>query len=309
MTAMKERCSWRSILTTCAAGAMAALVAGCGDDDKKDSASSTPAKPVSFVITATAEGTTQKALEFPSTIKAGLVTMKLTNGDTVPRSAQILRVVGDHTVDDVLKVVNADATKIPDWMQDGGGIGAVKPNATGTATQVLAPGRYVIWDDQGGDEGDAPGNDELGAKGEFTVTGPAADAELPAQTGRVTAVDEETGGKETYAFEFEGLKAGINQVRFENSGDELHHALFFPLAKGKTIDDAKKAFASEQEPQGPPPVDFANGVGTSVIDGGIAQNISLSLKAGKYAVICFIPDRKGGKPHVAKGMIAELEVE
>ncbi len=210
----------------------------------------------------------------------------------------------------MLKVVNAEGGEIPSWMEDGGGLGTTKPGATASATQVLAPGKYVVWDDEGGQEEGQPGNDELGAKGEFMVTGPASDAELPAQDATVTATDEKEGDKRTYGFEFKGgLKAGRNEVRFENTGDELHHALLFPLAKGKTIEDAQKAFEAEEEPQGPPPVDFANGVGTTVIDGGIAQNITLDLKPGKYAVVCFLTDRKGGKPHAANGMVEELTVE
>ena len=295
-----------------AALAAAALIAGCGDDDDDKAPATTKpaaAAPVKFAVTATAAGKKKKALEFPTSIKAGLVEMTLTNSDTVRRSAQILRVEGDHTVDDVLEVVNAESTKIPEWMQDGGGLGAVKPGASATATQVLAPGRYVIWDDEGGDEEDAPGNDELGAKGEFTVTGPAVDAELPAQPATVTATDETAGDKTTYDFEFEGLKAGVNQIRFENTGDQLHHALFFPIAKGKTIKDVEEAFASEEEPEGPPPVDFEKGVGTTVIDGGIAQNISIDLPAGTYAVVCFLSDRKGGKSHAEQGMLEALTVE
>ena len=62
-------------------------------------------------------------------------------------------------------------------------------------------------------------------------------------------------------------------------------------------------------PKGPPPVDFDNLLGTQVLDGGIAQNIELDLKAGSYAVVCFIQDRAGGAPHVAKGMISELVVK
>ena len=307
MTAMTDRCSRRLVLTTIVAMAAGAFVAGCGDDDE-DSASSDAAKPISFPITATAEGAKQKALEFPSSIKAGLVNITLRNEDKSPRSAQIIRVEGDHTVDDVLKIVEAEeATKIPTWMQDGGGLGSVKPGATATATQVLAPGKYVVWDDEGGDEG--PGNSELGAKGEFTVTGPAVDAELPARDATVTATDEGEGEDKTYDFEFAGLKAGTNEVRFENTGDELHHALFFPMRQGATIKEVEEAFAAEEEPTGPPPVDFENGVGTTVIDGGIAQNISLDLKAGKYAVVCFISDREGGPPHAAKGMLKELTVE
>lgn len=98
-------------------------------------------------------------------------------------------------------------------------------------------------------------------------------------------------------------------MRFENTGEELHHALFFPIAEGKTIKDVEEAFTSEEEPQGPPPVDFENGVRTAVIDDGVEQNIELELEAGKYAVVCFISDRKGGKPHAEKGMIEELTVE
>ncbi len=307
MTAMKDRCSRRLVLSAIVAVATGAFVAGCGDDDE-DSASSEAAKPISFQITATAEGTKTKALEFPSSIKAGLVDVTLRNDDKAPRSAQIIRVEGEHTVDDVLKIVDAEeAAKIPSWMQDGGGLGSVKPGATATATQVLAPGKYVIWDDVGGDEG--PSNSELGAKGEFTVTGPAVDAELPARDATVTATDEGEGEDKTYDFEFAGLKAGTNEVRFENTGDELHHALFFPMREGATIKEVEEAFAAEEEPEGPPPVDFMGGVGTTVIDGGIEQNISLDLKAGKYAVVCFISDREGGPPHAAKGMLKELTVE
>lgn len=263
---------------------------------------------MTFTVQATARGK-KKALELPASIKTGLVQMTLKNEDTVPRSAQIIRVEGDHTVEDVLKVVNADAAKIPDWMQDGGGVAAVKPGASATVDQVLAPGRYVIWDDEGGDEGDAPGNDELGANGEFTVTGEPGNAVLPNVPATVTASDTFEGDEKESDFEFSGLKAGRNEVRFENTGDELHHALFFPIAKGKTIKDVEAAFTSDEQPQAPPPVDFENGVGTAVIDDGVEQNVDLVLKAGKYAVVCFLSDRKGGKSHAEKGMLKELTVE
>ena len=190
------------MLVSCAALALAIPITGCGDDDKDAAAQ----KPTTFAVTATAEGSKKKALEFPATVKSGLVALTLKNSYTVPRSAQLIRVTGDQTVDDVLKIVNAEDTKIPDFMQDGGGTGAVKPGATAIATQNLAPGRYVIWDDEGGDEDDAPGNDALGAKGEFTVTGEASDAELPKVAATVTATDSGTDTKDDkeYGFEFTG---------------------------------------------------------------------------------------------------------
>ncbi|HEV2060614.1 MAG TPA: hypothetical protein VGR11_14760 [Solirubrobacteraceae bacterium] len=88
----------RSITTLPAAGAGAFVVARGGDDEKPPAA----AKPAAFAITATAEGNS-KALEFPATVKSGLVTMTLTNSDKVPRSAGIVRLLGDRSVDDFLK--------------------------------------------------------------------------------------------------------------------------------------------------------------------------------------------------------------
>ena len=296
----------RMILTFLAIAATGTFVAGCGDDEETASKDATAPAPASFAIEATAKGK-KKALTFPTTVKAGVVTMTLTNSDTVARSAGIVRLLDDHTVEEVRKAAAEEGAPIPDWIEDGGGLSRVEPGATATVTQVLAPGRYGISDDETkGGQGEGTTYAELGAEGEFTVTGAASDAELPAQPASLIATDD--GAKE-YGFEFEGLKAGPNKVRFENTGKELHHAILFPIIKGKTIEDAEKAFASDGPPKGPPPVDFKKSLGTQVIDGGIAQNIELDLEAGSYAVVCFIQDRKGGKPHIAKGMIDELVVK
>jgi len=114
MTAVKDRCSRRLVLGTLALVATGAFVAGCGDDEKESA--SKAAKPVAFPITATAQGAKKKALEFPATVKAGLVTMTLTNSDKVPRSAGIVRLVGDHTVDEFRKAVEKEGAPIPDWI-------------------------------------------------------------------------------------------------------------------------------------------------------------------------------------------------
>ena len=309
MTVLTQRRSRRSILGSCAALAVAALAAGCGEDEKKQkSGVLDPAKPVSFAITATAEGK-KKAMTFSSSLQAGLVTMSLSNADTVPRSVQLLRIVGDHSIDEVVEVITADGEEIPTWIQDGGGVPAVQPDEMGTATQVLAPGRYVLLDDEQGEGDNAKSLAELGAVGEFTVTGKRTRATLPRQPATITATDAVRGDKKTYGFRLEGLKAGKNHVHFQNTGAELHHALFAPLRKGATIAQAKQLFTSSRTPSGPPPVDFQKIVGTKVIDAGIEQNVTLELPAGRYAVICFVSDREGGKSHVEKGMIDEVTVE
>ena len=50
-------------------------------------------------------------------------------------------------------------------------------------------------------------------------------------------------------------------------------------------------------------------MGTSIIDGGESLVTDLELQKGKYAFVCFIQDRAGGPPHVAKGMIQEIAVD
>ena len=58
-----------------------------------------------------------------------------------------------------------------------------------------------------------------------------------------------------------------------------------------------------------PPLDFAHVAYTARIDGGSKQITELDLdKPGKYALLCFVSDRKGGPPHVAQGMVAEITV-
>jgi hypothetical protein len=69
----------------------------------------------------------------------------------------------------------------------------------------------------------------------------------------------------------------------------------------------RKAFRREGGAE--PPLDFENTFYTARIAGGTEQITELALdKPGKYALLCFVSDRKGGPPHVAQGMIAEITV-
>ena len=46
-----------------------------------------------------------------------------------------------------------------------------------------------------------------------------------------------------------------------------------------------------------------------MLDGGREQVVDLELRKGAYALVCFVPDRKGGPPHAFKGMVSETVVE
>ena len=78
------------------------------------------------------------------------------------------------------------------------------------------------------------------------------------------------------------------------------------MTDGATIDDVETFFKTEK---GKPPIDESKGFETAVIEGGTTQVVELDIEAGKYAVLCFVPDREGGPPHAARGMISEVEVK
>lgn len=279
--------------------AAVALLAGCGDDDEKSGGSGSETTKVA--VTASKSGTKYQ-LEAPASVKAGLVDIELTS-DAPPseqHDVQLIRVEGEHSVAEVLKFIGSEGAPAPEWLFAAGGVGSTAGGATAKVSQVLDAGTYYMLD-LGEPEGDnVKSYAEQGATAKLTVTGEASDAELPTAAATITAKD--------YSFTTNGLKAGDNQIVFDNTGKELHHVLAVPYGPGATFADVKKFATSDAEPTGPPPIQFEKAVNTAVLEGGTKQTASLKLEAGKYAFLCFISDRAGGPPHVAKGMISEVVI-
>ncbi len=277
------------------------LLGGCGDDDDKagsTSAAPEPATPTVVAVSAEPSGGDKARYEMPSTVKAGLTRITFTNNTKGPREASLVRVDGTRTEKEVLAVLNDSGEGgIPAWIHGAGGVAGIAPGASATSDQVLVPGRYYLTDSTDPDSEVTPAKPL-----QFEVSGPAAeDQTLPAVSAQVTARD--------YGFSFRGLKAGRNRVHFRNVGKELHHALFFAEAPGATRAQVLKFFSEQGEGPGKPPIDFSKMSGTTVLDGGVEQNTDLMLEAGKYAVVCFLPDRAGGPPHIAKGMFGEVTIK
>lgn len=289
------------------------FAAGCGDDDDEDGGGSDePAQeetstaaeePQKLSIEITAAGEGEFELTAPESIEAGLVEIELKNSDEdAPHEAQLIRIEEGGDVEEFFEAIQSEeGAPIPDFAQDPGGVGTTAPGETRSVTQVLEPGSYVIFDSEEPEGEDVEANYENGAQATLEVTGEAVEGELPETEGRIVA-DE-------YSFETEGLVEGENTVTFENAGEELHHVIAFPFTNDETtIEELAELFQSEEEPEGPPPVDFERGTGTAVIDGGASQVATLNFESGRYALVCFITDREGGPPHVAEGMVAEVEI-
>ena len=270
-------------------GALA--VTACGDDDS--GAGGESAAPQKLGVEVTEQGNDKFSLNAPTSVRAGLVEISLrTPAGKATHDAQLIRVEGNHSADEVVKAVAAgEGAPMPRWLVPAGGVGQTEAGATGRATQRLSPGKYYILD-TGEPEGDnVKAYFETGAVAALDVTGEASAGNLPETDAKITAKD--------YTFTARGLEAGTNRVTFENAGKEPHHLLAFRYRKGATLPDVKRDFMRYLHPP----------VGTPTLEPGTRQVAELDLRGGKYALVCFVSDRKGGRPHMAKGMIVEASVE
>jgi hypothetical protein len=270
----------------------AAALGGCGDDGKATSRAA-PA-PTTMSAKTNLNGKVI-ALQAPASVAAGAVTVQLSNAASAPIGVEIIRVDGDQTGAQVLNQIGKANGPIPAWIHGAGGPGVAPPRGQASGTQILQPGTHYLIAERDDDQGKP-----LAVKLEVTGEVPA-NAALPKAAARIVA-DE-------YSFKTTGLTAGRSTVAFDNAGRELHHALAFPIVGKATLADVGAFFKSGGESGGPPPVDFERSVGTPVLDGGAKQTVDLAFEAGRYALVCFLPDRAGSPPHVALGMLSELTIQ
>jgi hypothetical protein len=213
--------------------------------------------------------------------------------------AQLIKIEGGRTTEQALQAFDGILTgrPAPDWFRARGGLGPTAPGRTGTVTQRLEPGSYILVDSEEPEGRDVEPFYKQGAVAELAVTGDATEGDLPESDATVTATE--------YAFSAEGLQAGANKIEFRNAGGQWHHLIASRIKAGSTIDDVKRFFRTEE---GEFPLEEPFTGTTAVLDGGESQLAEIDLPSGNYAFICFIPDREGGPEHAAKGMISAATV-
>jgi hypothetical protein len=256
---------------------------GCGDDDGDGEA----AEPRTVAIELSGSG---KNLRFtvPDSVAGGLSRVQFRNSAKGDHGAQLLYVDEGRTVEAGLRAAQAWGERgrpLPGWVHLAGGVGNVKSGETSTATQRLPAGDYVVVDI----------DSNINAK--FRVTGDGAEGEPPSTSARIEATE--------YQFDSRGLAAGRNEVRYDNAGREPHFVEGLRIKPGKTIADVRKFIRDEK---GEPPFTESGLFVSAVTDGGVSQTLEVDLRPGKYALLCFVPDRKGGPPHAVKGMVSEATV-
>ncbi len=286
MSSVRARCGIATIGLIALGGLLAA---GCGGSD------STSPTTLSVSISETGKAAAFKA---PASAEGGLVTVKLTNNGKAPHGVQFIQYTGDHTMADVLKQLGSNSNKIPDWAKLNGGIGSVVGGQTGDATIDLPQGSYVLVDAAA--LGGAPGGGPPATAGLKLTDGSSGD--LPSTAAQITA---NTAGKDEFKWDISGLKTGSNKVTFASKGEDAVHLIIAAPVKGKAppLSQIKKDLGSNGPP--PPYLDFDGAQSSAILDGGLAQTLSLDLKKpGQYIFFCPLTDRDGkGKSHDQEGLL------
>jgi hypothetical protein len=274
--------------------AIAALLASCSPDRHKvegGSVSENPsATPAAITVTAS-----DYAFEAPDSMAAGAVSVQLVNHGKELHQAQLIRLEQGKTLSDVAQVLKSGGA-IPTWIKFVGGPNGVAPGQETQATAVLPPGNYAYLCL-------IPSPDGVmhAAKGmarPFTVTGASSPTASAIPTADVTIKLSD------YDFQpSQPLKAGRQTIMVENAGPQPHEVVLLKLAPGKTTED----FAVWAEHmKGPPPAQPLGGV--TILDKGGRGSFTADLTPGDYGFICFYPDQKDGKPHLAHGMMKTFKV-
>ncbi len=138
------------------------------------------------------------------------------------------------------------------------------------------------------------------------VLGCQAAAPAPAPTAQAApAIRTVEIDASEYAFSApDTLPAGLVTIRLVNHGHEPHHGQLLRLNDGVTF--GQFASAMQQEGEGALRLVSAEG-GPGTIDPHGSSQVTLNLKPGTYALVCLIPG-PDGVPHLARGMVTQLEV-
>jgi hypothetical protein len=241
------------------------------------------------------------AFDAPDSVPAGVTTFKFVNDGAGFHHMQIVRLDSGKTVADLQAAFQKPGAPPPMWMVMVGGPNAPNPQQESNATLDLAPGNYVLLCFV-----DIPGGVPHFAKGmmkALKVTSPAraataapsADINMTLKDYGFTLDKPITGGKHTFA------------VR--DSAGQPHEVEIVKFAQGKTTKeflDYMQQASGKTPPQGPPPASAVGGL--AAIVPGITAHFSADFAPGDYALICFFPDAKDGKPHFAHGMIHTFTV-
>jgi hypothetical protein len=245
--------------------------------------------PVSIVAT-------DFAFEMPDTVLGGVVIMNLENRGQELHHVTLVKLDEGKSIENFMAAMQQPGPP-PSWAHFVGGPNPAGPGQTISAASILTPGNYLAICFIPSPDG-AP-HVAKGMVRPFTVTGAdSIAAVLPPAADTIKLTD--------YDFKpSRPLTRGKHSFIVQNAGPQAHEIVVVKLGPGKTIEDFGKW--AEGGLKGPPPASPVGGV--AAMDAGRTAQFTADLTPGDYGMICFIPDLKDGKPHLAHGMMKSFKVE
>jgi uncharacterized cupredoxin-like copper-binding protein len=239
---------------------------------------------------------TDYKFDAPDSIPSGTTSLRLENAGKEVHHLWLVQLKAGRTYDQFVRAMDSwSAPTMPDWVSDVGGPNDVSPGLTASAVLTLEPGRYVLLCYVPAVDGRP--HVMHGMIRQLTVMPTRAEATEPTADIVIRTTD--------YAYEFsKPITPGPHTIRIENSAQQSHEIVIGRLLPGKTAAQALTWLNAGQH--GPAPV-IAVG-GASGLSNDRHQMITMEFEPGRYVLLCFIPDRKDGRPHTAHGMVKEFTV-
>lgn len=234
------------------------------------------------------------AFDMPATVPAGLTTIRFSNKGKELHHVYLVKVEKGKKPDDVLAFFKAGGPP-PKWMKPVGGPNAPAPGDETVFTSNLEAGDYValcVIPSPGG-----PPHVMKGMMKALTVTPTARKAAAPVADITLTLSDYDLAFSKP-------LAPGKHVIAVRNTGKQPHEFFMAQLMPGKTPMDMAK-FA--ENPVGAPPGKPMGGI-TDIVPGDVVY-LQVDVPKGEFAFMCFTPDMKDGKPHLAHGMIKQISVK
>ncbi len=249
------------------------------------------------VVTVT---TVDYAFQAPDTIAAGRTTLRLVNKGADFHHIWLIKLEGGHTLPELVEAAKKQGP-MPKWAVDVGGPNSPMPGGENSATLDLEPGKYVMVCVIPAMKDGQP-HYMKGMMKEVTVVARGG----VEQAGKTAApAADVTMTLDDYSFITSApITSATKTIRIRNVAEQSHEVVIMKLDAGVTPEQFLQAL---EKPQGPPPGKILGGVT------GIAKGRTIDLAAqftpGEYTLLCFVPDGKDGKPHIAHGMVKNFSVK
>lgn len=277
----------RALLRAAGLLSLAAAAVSCA---KKQEQAVAPPVPPTVTITAA-----DFAFSAPDTIPAGVVNVRLVNNGPSLHHVQFIKLGEGKTIADLMASLRNPGPP-PAWMTAVPGPNPPAPGASSELVVDLAAGNYAIAcfvpDDKGVPHV-AKGMVRpvvVAAQGGVAAAEPATDVE-------VDLAD--------YSFTLsKDITAGPHTLKIVNKGVQDHEMFIARLDSGATAEQLVRYV--ETGMHGRPPA-LPLGGASGMVPGAHAD-FAMDFRPGDYALICFIPDGKDGKPHAMHGMVKQIHV-